>query len=99
MPTVTNKDWPFKVMITEDSTLSLLPLQEEASVALLLDIGNYYLVLDRTVEMLGIDYNVSKLGQRIIKWNLLNKNNWRSIDKLLNDIQEVTGTMVVRSSI
>ncbi len=86
-------------MITEDSTLSLLPLQEEASVALLLDIGNYYLVLDRTVEMLGIDYNVSKLGQRIIKWNLLNKNNWRSIDKLLNDIQEVTGTMVVRSSI
>lgn len=86
-------------MITEDSTLSLLPLQEEASVALLLDIGNYYLVLDRTVEMLGIDYNVSKLGQRTIKWNLLNKNNWRSIDKLLNDIQEVTGTMVVRSSI
>jgi hypothetical protein len=99
MPTVTNKDWPFKVMITEDSTLSLLPLQEEASVALLLDIGNYYLVLDRTVEMLGIDYNVSKLGQRTIKWNLLNKNNWRSIDKLLNDIQEVTGTMVIRSSI
>lgn len=86
-------------MITEDSTLSLLPLQEEASVALLLDIGNYYLVLDRTVEMLGIDYNVSKLGQRTIKWNLLNKNNWRSIDKLLNDIQEVTGTMVIRSSI
>ena len=99
MPTATSKDWPFKVLITEDSTLSLLPLQKEQSVAVLLDIGNYYLVLDRTVELLGIDYNVSKLGQRIIKWNLLHKHNWLSIDKLLKDIQEVTETLVVRSSI
>ena len=99
MPTATSKDWPFKVLITEDSTLSLLPLQKEQSVVVLLDIGNYYLVLDRTVELLGIDYNVSKLGQRIIKWNLLHKHNWLSIDKLLKDIQEVTETLVVRSSI
>jgi len=99
MPIATSKDWPFKVLITEDSTLSLLPLQKEQSVAVLLDIGNYYLVLDRTVELLGIDYNVSKLGQRIIKWNLLHKHNWLSIDKLLKDIQEVTETLVVRSSI
>lgn len=99
MPTATSKDWPFKVLITEDSTLSLLPLQKELKVAVLFDVGNYYLVLDRTIEMLGIDYNVSKLGQRTIKWNLLHKHNWISSTKLLRDIQSVTDTLVVLSSI
>ena len=99
MPIATERVWPFKVLITEDSTLSLLPLQKELKVAVLFNVSNYYLVLDRTIDLLGIDYNVSKLGQRTIKWNLLHKHNWLSIDKLLKDIQSVTDTLVVLTSI
>jgi hypothetical protein len=82
-------DWPFKSIILESSILSLLPLQETTKAAILFRIGSYYLVLDKTLDLLDIDYNISTVGDTTIRWQLIR--NTITIDQ----IQDLTNSLVV----
>lgn len=90
MPKSTLVDWPFKHILTESSVTSLLPLQESARVAVVFDFGKCQIVVDKTVDMMEIDYNISKFGPLTIKWQVLSK------AVTLEQLQDLTNSLVVR---
>jgi hypothetical protein len=90
MPTATSKEWPFKAILTEESVLSLLPLQEMVRAAVVFDFGKCQLVINDTVELMGIDYNISKFGPVSIRWQVFSK------AVTLEQIQSLTDSLVVR---
>lgn len=98
MAKATETDWPFKYVIRENSILSRLPLQRDTRVAVLFDLGSLYLAVEDTVDLLNIDYNTTTWGDFKYKWIILDKSNWKSINDFLNDIQDVTNSLVVRVS-
>ena len=99
MPIATEKTWPFKHLLNENSILSLLSLQKEIRVAILFDLGTQYLAINNTVELLDIDYNISTIGNTKYKWLLFNKSGWSKLDDFLQDIQNITDSLVIRVSV
>lgn len=90
MPKSTLVDWPFKHLLNETTALSLLPLQEMTRVAVVFDFGKCQLVIDKTVDLMGIDHNISQFGPINIKWQVLSK------AVTLEQIQHLTQSLVVR---
>jgi hypothetical protein len=91
MPKRTRKSWPFKFAVRETVvTLLMTPIHEPYVVVF--QLKSCQLVIDQSVERLGIDYNVSMSPDgKQIKWALIDNS------LSLQDLHNHTEALVIRS--
>lgn len=91
MPKRTRKKWPFKFAVRESIVTSLLhPIHLPYLVVF--QLKSCQLIVDQSVERLGIDYNVSKsIDNSDIKWALIDNS------VTLSELQHHSNCLVIRS--